>query len=41
MIPEVVLNLKAKNKEEAIDELAQLLFESGKIQDKAVYVKIS
>ena len=39
MIPEVVLNLKAHNKEEAIDELAQLLFDSGKTQDKEVYVQ--
>lgn len=38
MIPEVILDLKAKNKEEAIDELAQVLFDSGKINDKKDYV---
>jgi len=39
MIPEVILNLKAKSKEEAIKELAQVLFESRKINDKDSYVK--
>ncbi|WP_273568568.1 PTS sugar transporter subunit IIA [Maribacter halichondriae] len=39
MIPEVILDLKAKNKEEAIEELAQVLFESGKINDREGYVK--
>jgi fructose-specific phosphotransferase system IIA component len=38
MIPEVILDLKAKNKEEAIDELAQILFDSGKIDDKKGYL---
>jgi len=38
MIPEVILDLKAKNKEEAIDELAQILFDSGKIDHKKGYV---
>lgn len=38
MIPEVILDLKAKNKEEAIEELAQILFTSGKINDKALYI---
>ena len=39
MIPEVILDLKAQNKEEAIDELAQALFDSGKIHDKKHFVK--
>ncbi len=39
MVPEVVLDLKAKTKEEAIEELAQFLFESGKINDTDSYVK--
>ena len=34
MIPEVILDLKAKNKKEAIEELAQLLFDNEKINDK-------
>ena len=38
MIPEVILDLKAKKKEEAIEELAQVLFESGKINDKDLYI---
>jgi len=38
MIPEVILDLKAKNKVEAIDELAQLLFDNAKINDKKAYV---
>ncbi|MDB4292234.1 PTS sugar transporter subunit IIA [Maribacter sp.] len=38
MIPEVILDLKAENKEEAIAELAQLLFDKGTIQDKGVFV---
>lgn len=39
MIPEVILDLKASNKEETIEELAQVLFESGKINDMEGYVK--
>jgi len=38
MIPEVILDLNAENKEEAINELAQLLFERGKIKNKAAFV---
>ena len=38
IIPEVILELKATNKKEAIDELSQLLFERGKISDRKVYV---
>jgi len=38
MIPEVILDLKAKNKKEAIEELAQLLFDNEKINDKSLYI---
>lgn len=38
MVPEVILDLKAKNKEEAIDELAHILHKAGKINDKNGYV---
>lgn len=38
MIPEVILNLKAKNKEEAIEELAQILFANEKINNKDLYI---
>lgn len=38
MIPEVILDLKAQTKEEAINELAQVLFDSGKIHDKKDFV---
>ena len=38
IIPEVILEIEATNKKEAIDELSQLLLERGKILDKKVYV---
>ncbi|MFH6603161.1 PTS sugar transporter subunit IIA [Maribacter algicola] len=38
MIPEIILDLKAKNKVDAIDELAQLLFDTAKINDKDSYI---
>lgn len=38
MVPEVILDLKAQNKEEAIEELAQVLLDGGKINDKMHYV---
>ncbi len=37
IIPSVLLNMKASNKQEAIDELSQLLLENDKISDKKIY----
>lgn len=39
IIPQVKLDLKAKTKKAAIEELASLLFEERKISDKDIYVK--
>lgn len=39
IIPQVKLKLHAKSKQDAIEELASLLFEEGKISDKDTYVR--
>jgi mannitol/fructose-specific phosphotransferase system IIA component (Ntr-type) len=39
IIPAVLLDMKAKTKQEAIDELTELLLESGKISDKKIYIE--
>ena len=35
----IVLNMKARNKEEAIRELTEILYKEGKIFDKELFVK--
>lgn len=35
----IVLNMKARNKEEAIRELTKILYKEGKIFDKELFVK--
>lgn len=39
IIPQVILEMKARNKQEAIYELAELLLQNGKISDKDIYTK--